>query len=427
MIFFLYFWQKDKLIVVRKPYWIPLFTTNFTGVLNDNLLKNLICFISVYWVAKGQASMVITLATGMMVLPYILFSPLAGRLAKRHSKRLIVKYMKLAEMPIMLFAVSGFYFANLYMVIAAMFLMGLQSTIYSPAKYGLIRDIGGEEGISFGTGTVEMLTFLGVLLGSFFAGLLSDVEQYRLLIITAVVMSVALLGYGASLKLKAEESQPDKDDNLSLNPILFIKHMFNWAKKEVKGLNVIVLGLSSFWLIGSLIQMNLLVYCPQELQISNSETGLIMALMAVSVALGCWLAGIISKKTVETGLIPLGGSGLALSILLIVILRPEKLWFVILILLAALSSGFLKVPLNAWIQAQVKGRKLGDAIAYNNLMNFVFILISAALFGWIDVAFGARMVFLTVALLSVILTLVLTIKVADSREKLKNLLKWHKH
>jgi acyl-[acyl-carrier-protein]-phospholipid O-acyltransferase/long-chain-fatty-acid--[acyl-carrier-protein] ligase len=70
----------------------------------------------------------------------------------------------------MLFAVSGFYFANLYMVISAMFLMGLQSTIYSPAKYGLIRDIGGEEGISFGTGTVEMLTFLGVLLGSFLPG-----------------------------------------------------------------------------------------------------------------------------------------------------------------------------------------------------------------------------------------------------------------
>ncbi len=59
---------------LQKPKWIPLFATNFFGVLNDNLLKNLICFISIYWVAEGNESIVIMLATGVMVLPYSSFA-----------------------------------------------------------------------------------------------------------------------------------------------------------------------------------------------------------------------------------------------------------------------------------------------------------------------------------------------------------------
>jgi len=160
---------------MHKPNtkWLPLFITNFLGVLNDNFLKNLIAFVGIMWLADPEnKSLVIALASAMMVLPYILFSPVAGRLSKKYKKATIIKITKVAEIPIMLLAAVGFHFKSLPIALTAMFLMGLQSCMYSPAKYGIIRDVGGKEGISFGTGAMEMLTFTAVLIGTYLAGLI---------------------------------------------------------------------------------------------------------------------------------------------------------------------------------------------------------------------------------------------------------------
>lgn len=410
--FLLYFCK----LMTNKPKWIPLFATNFLGVLNDNLLKNLICFISIYWVAKGKESLVITLATGVMVLPYILFSPIAGMLAKTRLKQSIIFYTKLSEIPIILFAWTGFFFDSIYLVITGMFLMGLQSTIYSPAKYGLIRDIGGMERISFGTGAIEMLTFLGVLLGTFFAGIMSDLKTYRLLTIFLVFLFISSMGFFASSKIRAEEKQPAKDNKDSINPIKFVIRLIQWSKQKVKGLNLIVFGLSMFWLIGSLIQMNILIHCPQSLKMSNTDTGIVMALVASSVALGSLLSGIFSKKKVNVGLIPLGGIGLAGSITAIYILNPGTVVFIILMITTAFSAGFFKIPLNAWIQEKVTGRNLGDAIAFNNMINFIFILISAGVFGIVESIFNTRIVFLVIGIFSWSITIYLSFKLAEIRK-----------
>lgn len=407
----------------QKINWYPLFFSNFLGVLNDNILKNLICFISIYWVAKGNESLIISLATGFMVLPYILFSPYSGFLSKTLQKQKIVFWAKLAETPIMLIAITGFWFENIYIVMGSMFLMGLQSTIYSPAKYGLIRDIGGEERISFGTGIIEMLTFLGVLIGTFLAGILSDLENMRLLIIGLSVISISLSGFISGWLIKAEESKPLQKNIKPFNPVTFIIRSFKWSTINTSGLNYIVFGLSSFWLIGSLIQMNMLIHCPQSLGMSNTSTGIVMALVAVSIGIGTWLSGVISKKNVEVGLITIGGVGLATFTTIIFIFNPKEIYFIISIMLAAFSAGIMKIPMNAWMQANVKGRKLGDAIAYNNLMNFVFILMSAGIFGFIESSFNTRIVFMTIATLAWALTLFLSYKLIGIKESINRVLR----
>lgn len=407
----------------NKTNWLPLFLSNYLGVLNDNLLKNLICFISIYWVARGNESIIIMLATGFMVLPYILFSPYAGLLAKTFQKQKIVLYAKFAEIPIMLFAFSGFWIENIYIVMIGMFFMGLQSCIYSPSKYGLIRDIGGEEKISFGTGIIEMLTFIGVLTGTFLAGVISDIIHYQIWIIFVIFMIISISGYLSGLYVKANESEPLKKSNESLNPISFILKNYKWSLKNAPELNFIVLGLATFWLVGSMIQMNMLIHCPQNLGLTNTETGIVMALVAISIGLGTWISGIIAKKNVEVGIIPVGGFGLTLNILIIYFVNPETYVFTILIMLAAFSAGLLKVPLNAWMQAHIKGRKLGDAIAYNNLVDFIFILISAGLFGFLETIFGSRNVFLVIALLSIILTLFLAFKLSGVKQSFSRVFK----
>jgi MFS family permease len=405
----------------RTSNLLPLYLTNFLGVLDDNLLKSLISLVAVYWLADGNESIVIMLAAAFMVLPFILFSPYAGFLSKTLNKRSTVILLKTAEIAIMSLACLGFWLENIYVVMGAMFLMGLQSTFFSPMKFALIRDIGGVEKSSVGTGAIEMTTFFGVLAGTFIAGVLSDLHSERFIWMSASFFIVTLLGLINALLIRAEEEKPLTIKIKPLNFVAYIRRKFLWSRAVAPGLNDVVTGLSMFWLVASLIQLNLFLHCPLTLGMSGTETGITLALVAVAIGSGSYISGAAAGKNVETGFIPIGGLGFIASLLMIYFFNPNGIFFQILIMIAAFTGGFLKTPLNAWMQVHVKGRKLGDAIAYNNLINFVFILISAVIFGLTETYFGTRAVFLIVAVLSVVMTVHLVLTLKDMKESLRRI------
>lgn len=406
------------MIMAKKKNWFSLFFTNYLGVLNDNFLKTLACFICIAWVGKENESMVVTLASAALVIPYLLFSPLAGRLAKIYRKRNIVVWAKFAEMLIMLVATAGFLLHSTSLVLGSILLMGLQSALFSPSKYGLIRDIGGEEGISFGSGAMEMFAFVGILTGTLMAAFLS--ESVALPVLCAILFGVALFGWLSSLTIRANESEPLKESHETLNPVKFVKDMYLRAK-DFKGLNLIVVGLATFWFIGSMIQMVLIVYCRSDLGMSDSQTGMVMSLAAIGIGAGCYLAGVLSRHDVELGLVPCGGITTGLTLLTIFIFDAGGVFFAVLVFLAAFFSGMFKVPLDAWIQANVKGRELGDMLAYSNLITFLFMLFASGCFGVIGMFFDTRIVFIFLAVLTFTITIILYTRVTEVRERFRNL------
>jgi acyl-[acyl-carrier-protein]-phospholipid O-acyltransferase/long-chain-fatty-acid--[acyl-carrier-protein] ligase len=400
--------------------WIPLFITNFLGVLNDNFLKYLAFFICTSWLAKEQESIIIMLASALFVLPYILFSPLAGKLARDHAKARIIQRAKLFEIPIMMIAALGFIMHNVSITMFAIFLMGLQSSLFSPAKYGIIRDIGGQEGISFGTGTMEMITFMGVLIGTYVAGVTSDIQQsaglapYRTVIACTALILLAVAGWLSSLKIQPKETVPDDEENTTLNPITFVISSYKWSK-QVNGLNSVIFGLATFWAIGSLLQMNITVHCRNMLELSDTATSSIMAMVAIGIGAGCYLTGVISNHKVKVSLVPIGGVGMFICVALIYLLNPEPVMFTVLIVLTAFFAGMFKIPLNAFIQDRVKGRKLGPILAYNNLMLFTFILLSAGVFGAVEQMADSLMVFAAVAAIALFITIVAWMKIPGAK------------
>lgn len=362
--------------------------------------------------------MVVTLASAALVIPYLLFSPLAGHLAKVYPKRKIVIWAKFAEMLIMLVAAAGFLTHSTSLVLGSILLMGLQSALFSPSKYGLIRDIGGEEGISFGSGAMEMFAFVGILTGTLMAAFLS--ESVDIPVLCVILFGVAFFGWLASLTIRANESEPMNESHETLNPVKFVKDMFLRAK-AFKGLNLIVVGLATFWFIGSMIQMVLIVYCRSDLGMSDSETGIVMSLAAIGIGSGCYLAGVLSRHDVELGLVPCGGITTGLVLLTIFVFDAGGVFFAILVFLAAFFSGMFKVPLDAWIQANVKGRELGDMLAYSNLITFLFMLFASGCFGVIGMFFDSRIVFIFLAVLTFVITAILFTRVAEVRERFRNL------
>lgn len=393
--------------------WLSLFVTNYLGVLNDNFLKTLACFICIAWVGREQESMVVTAASAALVVPYLIFSPLAGRLAKVCSKRKVVVWAKFCEILIMFVAAGGFLCRSTAWVLCSVLLMGLQSALFSPSKYGLIRDIGGEEGLSFGSGAMEMFAFVGILTGTLMAAFLS--ESVSIPVLCVILFAVALAGWLCSLTIRAEEGAPMRESGETLNPVRFARDMYRRAG-AFPGLNLVVGGLAVFWLIASMIQMTLIVYCGNELGMSDSETGLVMSLVAVGIGSGCYLAGVFSRRQVELGLVPLGGVTTGAMFLLIFFSNAGGVLFAFLAFGAAFCSGMFKVPLDAWIQANVKGREVGDMLAYSNLITFLFMLFASGIFGGIELLMETKFVFLFLGALTFLITLVLFARMKGMRE-----------
>lgn len=358
--------------------WAPLFFTQALGVLNDNILKGAISFIAVTWVPMEDRATIIALASVLLVLPYLFMSPWASRLSVRYQKARIVNLSKLAEIPIMMVAVAGFMMESLFLSMTALMLMGLQSAIYSPAKYGLIRDVKGKKGINFGTGVMELLTFTSVLMGMVIAGFVTEVGSGHKLVLGGIFLVLAVFGWYASNKIKVRESDTEETSD-SINPVKFVSE--NWKRaKTQKGLRWTVIGLGVFWFLGSLLQMTLLIHLPARYGLDASETSLVIAAVAVGIGLGCWVAGIVVKSRTELGLSPIGGVMMATCLTILAVCDLTLISFCVYIFFAAFFSGLYKVPLNAWVQERVPGRNLGRVLAMLNMIVYAFVLLSALVF-----------------------------------------------
>ena len=399
--------------------WLPLFSTNFLGVFNNNYFKLLIITISVTWFPKENniSSFIVSLASGLFFVPYILFSPLAGKLSQIMYKKRIIVYSRIVEFPIYLIGALGFYFENLYIVLTCIFLLGTVSTLFSPAKYGLIRDIGGNEGISFGTGTLEMLTFFGNIVGPVVASIIAD--HYNYILLSIILIGVAILSLITTVMIKVTESEPNINVKETINPIIFLINSFKWAKSYV-GMNLIVLGLGIFWMIDGMLQMNLIVHCPNFLKLSNTQMSMIMSVALIGIGIGSYTAGVLSGGKVELLLTLIGGFGMTIFLFLTFVIQPNNAaLFSFFIFFIAMFSGFYMVPLSSYIQSKIEGRKQGKMIAYSNFITFILLFIGSVLFGVISDNFGTNAVFLFLLIIIISMTLILLFFVKDFKNRLQ--------
>ena len=390
--------------------WIPLFLTQFLGVLNDNLLKHLIIFIGILWVSEEIQEVVIPLASGILVLPYLIFSPLAGHLTTYLKKKSIVALAKFTEIPIMILATIGFSTESITILLVSLFLMGLQSALYSPAKLGLIKDISQGVNLSKGTGIMELLGFTAILFSTILAGYIAELPSNQFTVIAALLLVIAVAGWITSIRIKPQEGPAIfRSTNTTVLPLRFLKRSYISAKKT-KGLNATILGLGIFWLIASLLQMNLLAHCNSTLALNAFETSVIWSVTIVGIAVGCFLAGIINKHRVELGISVLGTVFLAICTSIIANCTLGILSFGIVLFLGAVNAGLFKIPLNSWIQERSSSEDLPRHLAYLNMVVFLSVLISSGLFALAITAYDSFVVFKLINVICIVLALVMLFK-----------------
>ena len=169
----------NEFTLLKERRFLPFFITQFLGAFNDNVFKNALIIMIAFQAATdpAQSSLLINLSAGLFVLPFFLFSATAGQLSDKCEKSRYIRWVKLLEIVIMSTAAVGFYLGNTYWLIALLFLMGWQSTLFGPAKYSILPQHLKPEELVGGNAWIEMATNLAILLGTMLGGVLIALQQ----------------------------------------------------------------------------------------------------------------------------------------------------------------------------------------------------------------------------------------------------------
>src|SRR5690606_7168796 len=339
-------------------------------------------------VYDGQEQVILTaIVNALILLPFILlFSP-AGFFSDRFQKHQVMRISAWAAVVITLMITACYYAGWFWAAFSLTFLLAIQSALYSPAKYGYIKELVGNEKLAHANGAVQAITIVGILLGTFvFSGFFEilllnqatdntqDILQ-RIAPLGFLLVALSALELWMAYRLP-QKSQPDTQRRFSANKYMTLGYL-RQNLSALKGRQVIwlsIIGLSTFWAISQV----LLAAFPDfaENKFSESNTLVIQGLLACSgigIMLGAILAGRFSQKHIETGLIPLGALGIAVTLAVLPTLNSyTALAFNFTVL--GMMGGLFIIPLNALIQYYASEQELGTVLAGNNWVQNVTML-----------------------------------------------------
>ena len=399
--------QQFKLM--REKRFLPFFCTQFLGALNDNVFKTTLITMAVFHtddLTTLNGAALATLLPGIFILPFFLFSATAGQIADKFEKSRLIRFVKIFEVLLMLFAALGFVLHIFWLLVLALFMMGMHSALFGPVKYAYLPQHLTESELVGGNGMVEMGTFVAILFGQIIgAGL--GMHQGGELVTALSVVGLALLGYFASKQIP---NSPAAEPSLKINwnPITETGRniAFVWKSQAVW---LAIIGISWFWFYGATLLAQFPVFAKEVLHGDESVFILLLAVFSVGVGVGSLLCEKLSKGIVEIGLVPLGAIGMMAFGVDLYLASAGGItnWRLLAdIALIGLFGGVYIVPLYTLIQSRAQKTHQSRVIAANNMLNALFMVISAVFAMLIfKLGFNIPQLFLITALVIIYLCL----------------------
>ncbi|MGR3894846.1 glycerol acyltransferase [Pseudomonas sp. 1239] len=386
--------HPSQFALLQKRRFLPFFVTQSLGAFNDNLFKQSLILAILYKLSLGgDGTMLVNLCALLFILPFFLFSALAGQFGEKFAKDALIRTIKLAEIVIMGVGAAGFLYNHLWMMLVALFAMGTHSALFGPVKYSILPQALREEELVGGNGLVEMGTFLAILAGTIGAGVMMSSTHYAPIVASAVVL-VAVLGYLASRAIpRAAASSPQ----LKLQWNIFSQTVatLRMGLKQTPAVSRSIVGNSWFWFVGAIYLTQIPAYAQEWMHGDETVVTLILTLFSVGIAVGSLLCERLSGRKVEIGLVPFGSFGLTVFGLLwwwhsgdipaagapydwLALLGMSKAWWILLSIMGlGVFGGFYIVPLYALIQSRTPEDERARVIAANNILNALFMVVSA--------------------------------------------------
>ena len=398
----------------QRRFW-PFFWTSFLTGFNDNLFKQALIILVA---SKGltmaglSAEQVTLLAPAVIILPFVLASATAGQVSDRYSKATTIRWVKIMELPVMIIGGIGLLTENALIMVITLFLTGLQSSFFGPAKYSYLPDVMEDDELVGGNGLIEMGTFVSVLLGTILGGVLVSLGEIGPYLAVGGNLVTALVGI--VMGFLVQQSPPaDPDLKIDLNPVTPNIKILR-TTRENRPVFLSILGLSWFWLFGAAFLSLIPAYVNDVLRADATVITYCVALFSVGVGIGSILCERLSGGQLELGLVPFGSIGMSLFAADLFLVGAPSLpagatWIEFAstfagirvsldLTLMALFGGFFTVPLYTMVQQRTPSGQLARVVAGNNIINSIFIVAAAGvLMGLRAVGVSIPQIFLILA------------------------------
>ncbi|MET0241378.1 MAG: acyl-[ACP]--phospholipid O-acyltransferase [Sphingobium sp.] len=374
--------SAPDLLLLGKRRFAPLFVVQFLGAFNDNLLKFALLFLAnfvLFRTEPAKAGLLATVATGLFILPYFLFSAIAGQIADAWDKAKLVRVVKAAEVVIMTLALIGFYLQSIPLLLGCLFLMGLHSTIFGPVKFSILPQHLDPHELMGGTGLIEAGTFVAILGGQLLAGVI-DAQAAGV-----AAVGIALLGFLTSVTVP---TAPPVARGLKVDRNIFRS---TWqilrAARHGRGVWLAILGISWFFAVGAVLLSEFAPLVSGVLHARQEVATLFLLIFSLSVALGSvmvnrLLAGEVSARYVPISALALAGFMIDLWLStsrygptapdadIAIFVASAGSWRILIDLFGiAFAGGMFIVPLYAILQTHSPREERSRTIAANNIVN----------------------------------------------------------
>lgn len=377
--------------------FVALLVTQFLGALNDNMFRWLAVPIGATVLDRDFA---LSLGIASFTLPYLLLAPFAGYLADRFDKRAVIVACKFAEVVLMTGAIAAIVGGNVWVLFAVVFLMGSQSALFGPSKFGSIPELLRVEQLSTGNGLMALFTVVASALGAYagkqvYAWCNSPNLNRPLVLSELWPAATALIGTAAAGWLASLMIVPlaaaDPHRRLPPNPVTETLSNLRHLGGHVPLLRA-ALGIAFFWGLASLAQVTTDSMGVDVFGLREEEVGVMLVILVAGVGMGSVLAGLWSGGKVELGIVPLGALGIAASSVSLFVaggqveagadaVRQSAYWWTCFWLFwLGASAGLFNIPLEAFLQHRSAVKTRGIVLAASNFISFAFILASAGLF-----------------------------------------------
>lgn len=388
--------MASQFTLFRSRRFTPMFFTQFLGAFNDNFFKQALLLLLTYSAAAkigASVSLLNNLAAMLFILPFFLFSALAGQLADKYEKSRLTLYIKVLEIVIMVLAAFGLIFEIYWLLFVALFLLGAQSTFFGPIKYAYLPQAMHKDELVGANALFQTGTSLSILLGMIIAGVFTQMDNH-LYWVSAMALLIAGLGL---LSSKLIPNMPAVEPDIKINWNIFstsmdtIKYLYSLPL-----LFFIVLGNSWFWFYGATFITQTPEFSKVILNGNESVVIFLLTLFSVGVSAGSLLCKTLTKNQVSFKLLPFGIAGLslfaidlyfslsALNINSSTLLGISELsqvtgsWRVFAdLFFLGFSGGLYIVPLYAAMQAYSPISHRARVIGANNIFNAIFMVTSA--------------------------------------------------
>lgn len=399
--------KNNQFLLLKSRNFAPLFVTQFLGAFHDNLFKNAFVVLMLFGTATQagpDAKIMTTLAAGLFILPFVLFSAIGGQLADKFPKERVIRAIKLIEVGIAALGTTALLSGSLTISFATLFALGTHSALFGPSKYSILPQHLQEDELIGGNALLNTGTFLAILSGTIIGTSLITMPSGTLLM-SVMLFACALAGYIASRFIPSTQAA-DPEVKINFNLLADFHSILSYTFSRSRTIVLSVLGISWFYFMGGMFMAQLPNFVHDTLGAQEHVLTLLLVIFSVGIAVGGLLNNRLLRGRIEAVYVPLAILGItAFSFDLYFASSgmpghlPLRVAFDIGMI--AICGGLFVVPLNAMIQHLTPSDHRARLMAGNAISNALFVVVSSILsVALITAGFEVRELFLTFAVIN---------------------------